>query len=106
MYICLTIMPLRPPKIAFRLPKKQLTKSWSGDGFYQSSAWRKLAAYHKNIDPLCRECLKIGKTKTTDVSDHILPREQHPHLELELFNLQGLCYHHHAVKSGKEKKNK
>ncbi len=61
------------------------------EGFYQSDSWRKLRYLAlKN----CKGCECCGAKASDGVRihvDHIKPRYKHPHLSLELSNLQCLC---------------
>jgi 5-methylcytosine-specific restriction endonuclease McrA len=83
--------------------------------FYQSRQWRALQKVFKKQHPWCVECAKNGFSIPTAVVDHIRPINQvdaydtqggtygHP---LEWKNLQSLCVHCHAKKSGCERHQK
>lgn len=51
-------------------------------------------------EPLCRECLKLGKVRATDEIDHIVPLHQGGTNERS--NLQGLCRDHHIDKTARD----
>ena len=58
--------------------------------FYFSTAWRKLRAYKRSLNPLCEECLKEGRITKGELVDHIIPIDKGGEL-LNLDNLQTLC---------------
>lgn len=72
--------------------------------FYNSASWRKLAKsfLHQPENVICKECKDEGRFDAATVVDHIVPIRLGGAKRDEL-NLQGLCTHHHAIKSGKEK---
>ncbi len=58
--------------------------------FYNSSAWRRLAAEQLKKEPLCVMCLKEGRARPAEIADHIKPiREGGAKLDID--NLQSLC---------------
>lgn len=58
--------------------------------FYNSKAWRRLAAIQIKREPLCAECLKVGRITPAQIADHIYPiREGGQKYDLD--NLQSLC---------------
>jgi len=70
----------------------------TSDPFYRSPAWRRLRAVALERDPhICQDCLqqkRMGariRARRAVVVHHILPRETHPELALELTNLVSLC---------------
>jgi 5-methylcytosine-specific restriction protein A len=73
--------------------------------FYNSAQWRKTAKLYEQHSPLCEECLSKGKetdaTGRKGVTDHI-KRVKDGGAKYDFENLQRLCNHCHAVKSGKE----
>ncbi len=84
-------------------------------GFYHTAAWRKLRRWYITLHPLCEMCNKDGKTVSADIVDHKkrINRENPFNTQGELYgepldpeNLQSLCTHHHAVKSGRERHEK
>ena len=95
--------------------------------FYNSSPWRRLRdmfikgmSYHLNTpnphpNAICIECIREGKIVATHTIDHIKPINQSNAYDtqrgrygepLVYENLQPLCEHHNAVKTGKERHNK
>lgn len=72
------------------------------DKFYSSTAWRKLRAKVKKIQPLCKVCKKEGKTVRMHSVDHRLPRRFWPKLSLILENMVAMCHSCHATKSTRE----
>jgi len=78
--------------------------------FYNAVEWRGingLRRLHLRMYPFCVDCRKEGRTITATVVDHITPFARHKDTDKqwELFtdprNLQSLCAHHHAVKTGR-----
>lgn len=69
---------------------------------YNGRRWRKLRAYFLAKNPLCKECKENDRITPATVVDHIKPiREGGGAYDFN--NLQALCQHHHAVKSGRER---
>jgi 5-methylcytosine-specific restriction protein A len=62
-----------------------------------------LARKVKHEEPLCRACIQEGKDfpEVTTQVDHITPLEQGG-APYDRANLQGLCAHHHSVKTRRE----
>jgi 5-methylcytosine-specific restriction protein A len=50
-------------------------------------------------EPLCRQCLKEGRTTEARHVDHIVPR---PEGDDSRGNLQSLCAYHHGVKTARQ----
>jgi hypothetical protein len=70
---------------------KNPAASESGDKFYSTQAWRSLRYEAlKRSGGCCELCGAIPDRHALHV-DHIRPRSKHPHLALELTNLQVLC---------------
>ena len=68
------------------------------DPFYKTLAWRRLRLVALERDHyICQDCLaqkRLGariRARRAVVVHHILPRETHPELALELNNLVSLC---------------
>lgn len=88
--------PDRQPKPQ-RQPRKKREKSSrfdvASDAFLLTFEWRKVRMQAlKKYGPKCMCC---GATPTTGAVmnvDHIKPRKSHPHLALDLNNLQILCH--------------
>jgi len=122
-------MPIKP-KSVHRPWIKQVDYNIPGQGrlhvntFYQSSQWKRLrdmfikgASYHLGIDKhmntICIECWKKDRRSVpTHTIDHIKPINQANAYDtqhdrygepLEWTNLQPLCSHCNAVKTGKER---
>ena len=88
----------RPPWIA---APKPTTKSWSGDGFYNSVLWRTLRDVKLSINPLCEKCEAKRIIREANVVDHIKQISQGGEA-LDINNLQSLCVWHHNSKSASE----
>ncbi len=68
--------------------------------FLNSVAWRNLSAYKLSQTPWCEQCaLTEPISVPANQVDHILPRKTHPHLALEMSNLQSLCSECHGKKT-------
>lgn len=83
--------------------------------FYKSKEWRalRLKAIERAKNE-CEHCKQEGKVTTRDTLDergrktkmdvnHIKPVKTHPHLALELDNLEYICVRHHNIADGKDK---
>lgn len=60
------------------------------DRFYHRAAWKKLRGLQLQIEPLCRECRKVGKLTAASVVDHIIPRTEGG-ADYDLNNLRSVC---------------
>ncbi len=49
----------------------------------------------RRTNPYCRFCEQEGRDSLADVTDHILPAHEYPHLRYVWDNLQSLCSFHH-----------
>jgi len=72
--------------------------------FYCSAAWLAIReAVLKRDHYLCQQCKREGRVVTGEkmqmAVDHILSRRTHPHLELDLSNLETLCQSCHNRKT-------
>ena len=70
--------------------------------FYQSTPWRKLRALKLEQEPMCEECLRVGRLTPAQMVDHIVPINKSG-ASLDIENLQSLCNACHARKSAKDK---
>lgn len=73
-------------------PKVQKKKKPENGGFYQSKEWRILR--YKALAKYGRQCMCCGATPESGIIlhvDHVKPRSKHPHLSLDINNLQILC---------------
>lgn len=52
--------------------------------------------------PFCVECEKEGREEPATQTDHIIPHKGDMKLFWDRKNWQGLCDHHHSVKTDKE----
>lgn len=97
-------MPKKPERVnrpwkSERQPYQR--RSADNQKFYNSTAWRKVAALHKKNNPFCVKCLEAGVYEAVKYTDHIIRIEDGgPPLASE--NLQSLCKFHHDQKSGRE----
>jgi len=72
--------------------KQRASRREGKDKFYQSQAWLDLRyAVLKKHGGTCMLCGRTRKDGTQIHVDHIKPRRDFPHLELEFDNLQVLC---------------
>ncbi len=96
-------MPTEPkgkprPWIVKAKPFSQFSKDFN----YQTRPWRELSLAKRRANPLCEECERNNLTVLGVCVDHIIPigKGGDP---WAWDNLQTLCSHCHAVKSGKDK---
>lgn len=64
------------------------------------AAWRKRRAQVLREEPLCRECLAIGRTTAANEVDHVIAKSKGG--TDDRANLQALCKSHHSAKTMKE----
>lgn len=73
--------------------------------FYNSTKWRKKSKSYRDKHPFCAECERNGIVGAAEVVDHkrglqfLLDNGIDPFDDNEL---EGMCHHHHNVKSGKQ----
>lgn len=71
--------------------------------FYDSPAWRRLAAAVRKDERVCRVCkAELGKLTPAECVDHIIPLALRPDLALDRENLQALCWECHSRKTREE----
>ena len=79
----------------------------AGATSYQRKAWTDLRDRFRVEHPLCANRGAVdGCTLTTDVVDHIEPHRGDEALMYDEANLQPMCFHCHAVKTGRELKRR
>lgn len=66
---------------------------------YNGARWRKLRAAFLAAHPLCVDCQAQGRVTAAEVVDHKVTWDERPDLAYDEANLQGLCKHHHDVKT-------
>jgi len=98
-------MPTLPKGKRPRWIPKPEVKAYSKSKFYQTPAWRNLRAMFIANNPMCVGCEEKGTIRAGWLVDHIIPISQGG-AALDEANLQTLCKHCHAVKTGKEQKRK
>ena len=64
--------------------------------------WRKARARFLRDNPLCKDCLDVGKVIAATVVDHITPHRGNVVLFWDEKNWQGLCSTCHSRKTAKE----
>lgn len=64
--------------------------------------WRKQREVELAAEPLCRECLKHGRTTPATIRDHIIPHRGDPVLFRDPANRQSLCKSCHDIKTASE----
>jgi 5-methylcytosine-specific restriction endonuclease McrA len=98
------------------LPWAKISTRSNPDPFYKSPTWKKTRQAFKLgstqlpdgrqvPNHLCIDCYKEGKITSMYVVDHIV-RIKDGGSKTDMRNLQGLCEHHHAIKSSAEGKQK
>jgi 5-methylcytosine-specific restriction protein A len=68
----------------------------SHDPLYDRARWKRLAAHHRRVEPVCRMCRADGITMAVEVIDHVIPHRGNLNLFFDSNNLQALCSHHHS----------
>lgn len=96
-------MPNKPKKIkrSWKPERKPFGRDVTNQKFYNSAKWRKAAKLHKEKNPYCAECLKSGRIRSAEFTDHIIPIKQGGE-SFKDENLQSLCERCHNSKSGRE----
>ncbi len=69
--------------------------------FYKTKRWQTVRGHILSIEPLCRECVKKGRTRIAKVVDHILSIRDGGD-KTNIKNLQPLCHPCHNSKTSKE----
>lgn len=64
--------------------------------------WRKARDAFIAENPLCVECLAVGKTRGATDVDHIVPHRGSWALFWDQTNWQSLCKPHHSAKTARE----
>jgi len=67
--------------------------------FYSSTAWKKLRALKRQLNPFCEDCQARGIGTPVHDVDHVIPLTTRPDLGLVLENLRSLCRACHAAKT-------
>lgn len=86
----------RPPWMPER--KAHERRNAPNRAFYNSTAARKLAKFHRSANPFCCDPFNRQCNGLTEVSDHIIPINQGGK-EMDLENRQPLCNGCHNLKS-------
>lgn len=80
--------------------------------FYKSPEWRGARLAHLQENPICVTCQEENHPTIGNTVDHIKPINPKDAYDtqggkygepLDSSNLQTMCEHHHAIKSGKER---
>jgi 5-methylcytosine-specific restriction enzyme A len=79
------------------------SKNRPGLAFYSSGAWKRVRDQRRMLNPLCQECEALGLVVPMWAVDHIIPRSEAPHLELELSNTRSLCERHHNSRTARDR---
>ena len=64
--------------------------------------WRKARLGHLKKNPLCVECLKLGRVTAATVVDHKVPHKGDMKLFWDKTNWQSMCENCHNIKTAKE----
>lgn len=80
------------------LKEKRWWSKW-----YKTAQWGNLRKLILHRDPICM-WIENGEhcTKPSTIADHKLPHRGDRALWADLNNLQGLCAHHHGIKTARE----
>ena len=79
--------------------KKRKNNYKKTNPFYHSSDWKRARETQIRQFPLCVICEKLGKVKSAEEVDHIMPIKISWDLRLEPTNLQSLCQRCHSKKT-------
>ena len=71
------------------------------DRFYHRAAWKKVRLLQLQLEPLCRECRKVGKLTPASIVDHIIERSKGGS-DFDQENLQSTCASCHNAKTRRE----
>ena len=69
-----------------------------------STAWDKESRAFLRANPLCKHCHQRGKTRASEMTDHIKPAKHFPELFMDPNNWQALCWTCHAIKTKADRK--
>jgi len=72
------------------------------DNFYHQKKWKLLRKKKIELNPVCELHLAYNEVIPAQVIDHAIPRRFERNLELEIENLQSLCYQCHGTKTAQE----
>ena len=72
------------------------------DAWYRTKRWQAMRDYQLAKEPLCRECLAVGKLTPATECDHIIPHKGNELLFFDRKNLQSLCKKCHSRKTAAE----
>jgi hypothetical protein len=98
-----TPKPIRPAFLGKQSQRKPFERvNYVRNPFYDSTEWRSLRAYKKQLNPLCEDCLRKGILRDMKVVDHIIPIAQGG-AALDMDNLRSLCESCHNRKSNKDR---
>jgi 5-methylcytosine-specific restriction protein A len=71
---------------------------------YNKQRWKRLRAWHRQREPLCRTCKARGLVVPAQVVDHIMQHNGDERLFFDPENLQSLCKPcHDKLKAGDER---
>jgi 5-methylcytosine-specific restriction protein A len=71
----------------------------SSKPLYNSARWKAMRLAQLSREPLCAECLKVGRLTAATIVDHIVPHKCNANLFFDSSNHQSLCKHHHDIKT-------
>lgn len=74
--------------------------------WYSRSIWQKIKANQLQKEPLCVQCLKIGKYVSATEVDHVIPHKGNWTLFADKCNLQSLCKSCHSRKTLSENRGR
>lgn len=90
------------PSIRATERRERNIKSAEERKFYSSGAWRRASLEHRRIEPLCRECARLGIVRAGEMVDHIKSLRKGGSA-LDPTNLQTLCNQHHHDKTQRDR---
>jgi len=96
---CPTLVKAGRCAVHARTRDAQRLQSEPGRQWYYTAAWRKLAAYVKREEPLCRTCFAADRLTPSTQVDHVIPHRGDPVKFWDRDNLAGTCASCHTQKT-------
>ena len=69
---------------------------------YNTARWRRESKAYKAANPLCVECMRVGRVTAVAVTDHTIPHKGNEQLFWDQSNWQSLCKQCHDRKTATE----
>ena len=109
---CRQVVECDSPDDKPRCPKHQHKKHMlehqtddNGRYIYHTSQWKRLRLQKLAQNPMCEHCEIEGRAVAAVMVDHVKEISDGGDA-YDIGNLQSLCYRHHAIKTGRERKRR